>query len=112
MERFGRGGKYCGGEGKGSGSAGRERVRCTGRRCDFVQAFGVKKSGEWRPQGRVQKESTRKSQREERIAVWMLVLAVELVHGTLRWIFLRPRVGDFRSGQIGVFTGSVLFLVI
>jgi len=43
--------------------------------------------------------------------VWLLVLAVELVHGTLRWIFLRPRVGDFRSGQIGVFTGSVLFLV-
>jgi hypothetical protein len=46
------------------------------------------------------------------IAVWLLVMAVEFAHGTLRWIFLRPRVGDFRSGQIGVFTGSVLFLLI
>jgi hypothetical protein len=46
------------------------------------------------------------------IAVWLLVMAVEFVHGTLRWIFLRPHVGDFRSGQIGVFTGSVLFLLI
>lgn len=54
----------------------------------------------------------RKECGEERIAVWLLVLAVELVHGTLRWIFLRPHVGDFRSGQIGVFTGSVLFLLI
>jgi hypothetical protein len=46
------------------------------------------------------------------IAVWLLVMAVEFVQGTLRWIFLRPHVGDFRSGQIGVFTGSVLFLAI
>jgi len=46
------------------------------------------------------------------IAVWLLVMAVEFVHGTLRWIFLRPRVGDLRSGQIGVLTGSVLFLLI
>src|SRR5690242_16575555 len=46
------------------------------------------------------------------IAVWLLVMAVEFVHGILRWIFLRPDVGDFRSGQIGVFTGSVLFLLV
>lgn len=46
------------------------------------------------------------------IAVWLLVMAVEFVHGTLRWIFLRPHVGDFRSGQIGVFSGSLLFLLI
>ena len=45
-------------------------------------------------------------------AVWLLVMAIEFAHGTLRWIFLRPRVGDFRSGQIGVFTGSALFLLI
>lgn len=42
----------------------------------------------------------------------LLVLAAEFVHGTWRWIFLRPRLGDFRSGQIGVFTGSVLFVLI
>lgn len=39
-------------------------------------------------------------------------MAVEFVHGALRWIFLRPRVGDLRSGQIGVLTGSPLFLLI
>jgi hypothetical protein len=49
---------------------------------------------------------------EERFAVWLLVMAVEFVRGTLRWIFLRPRLGDFRSGQIGVLTGSALFLLI
>ena len=46
------------------------------------------------------------------VAVWLLVMAVEFVHGAMRWIFLRPRVGDFRSGQIGVFTGSALFLLL
>ncbi|HEX2665174.1 MAG TPA: hypothetical protein VHM93_20255 [Candidatus Acidoferrum sp.] len=46
------------------------------------------------------------------IAVWLAVTAVEFVHGTLRWIFLRPRAGDFLWRQIAVFTGSVLFLVI
>jgi hypothetical protein len=45
-------------------------------------------------------------------AVWLLVMAVEFVNGTLRWIFLRPRVGDFRSGQIGIFAGSLLFLLV
>lgn len=44
--------------------------------------------------------------------MWLVVMAVEFVHGTLRWIFLRPRVGNFRSSQIGVFTGSVLLLLI
>jgi hypothetical protein len=46
------------------------------------------------------------------LTVWLLVMAAEFVHGILRWIYLRPHVGDFRSGQIGVFTGSALFLVI
>lgn len=44
--------------------------------------------------------------------MWLVVMAVEFVHGTVRWIFLRPRVGNFRSSQIGVFTGSVLLLLI
>jgi hypothetical protein len=45
-------------------------------------------------------------------AVWLLVMAVEFVHGTARWNFLRPHVGDFRSGQIGVFTGTLLILLV
>ena len=39
-------------------------------------------------------------------------MAVEFVHGTLRFLFLLPRVGEFRSNQIGVLTGSALFLLV
>jgi hypothetical protein len=45
-------------------------------------------------------------------AVWLLLIAVEFVHGVLRTIFLVPVVGDFRARQIGVFTGSVLILAV
>ena len=46
------------------------------------------------------------------LAVWCVLIAVEFIHGTLRTIFLVPVVGDFRSRQIGVFTGSVLILAV
>jgi hypothetical protein len=39
-----------------------------------------------------------------------VLMAVEFLHGTLRAIFLVPVVGDLRSRQIGVFTGSILIL--
>jgi len=44
--------------------------------------------------------------------VWVVLIGVEFVHGVLRAIFLVPHVGDFRSRQIGVFTGSVLILIV
>ena len=46
------------------------------------------------------------------LAVWVVLMGVEVVHGILRTIFLAPIVGDFRSRQIGVFTGSLLILLI
>jgi hypothetical protein len=46
------------------------------------------------------------------IAVWLLVIAAEILHGIARGIFLVPHVGEFRSNQIGVLTGSVIILVI
>lgn len=46
------------------------------------------------------------------LLVWLALIGVEVVHGTLRAIFLLPVVGDHRSRQIGVFTGSVLILVV
>jgi len=46
------------------------------------------------------------------LAVWFVLLFVEFAHGTLRVLFLVPRVGDFNSRQIGVFTGSLLLFVI
>ena len=44
--------------------------------------------------------------------VWCLIAAVEVAHGILRARLLAPRVGDLRSRQIGVFTGSALILLI
>jgi hypothetical protein len=42
--------------------------------------------------------------------VWLLIAGMETIHGIVRAKFLAPRVGDFRSRQIGVFTGSFLIL--
>lgn len=46
------------------------------------------------------------------LIVWLVLIAVEFCHGILRAIFLVPLVGDFRSRQIGVFTGSLLILAV
>lgn len=46
------------------------------------------------------------------LAVWLVLIAVEFVHSILRTIFLVPVVGDFHSRQIGVFTGSLLILIV
>ncbi len=45
-------------------------------------------------------------------AVWLLLMGAEVVHGMLRTLILAPMVGDFRSRQIGVFTGSIIILAI
>lgn len=42
--------------------------------------------------------------------VWLLIIAVETVHGILRAVLLLPLVGDFPARQIGVVTGSLLIL--
>jgi hypothetical protein len=46
------------------------------------------------------------------LAVWLVIICAEILHGIARGIFLVPRVGEFRSNQIGVFTGSVIILMI
>jgi hypothetical protein len=46
------------------------------------------------------------------MAVWFLLVVVEFMHGTLRALFLAPQVGDWRSRQIGVFTGSLLIVIV
>jgi hypothetical protein len=46
------------------------------------------------------------------LAVWLVLISVEIVHGTLRTLWLAPHVGDVQSRQIGVFTGSILILVV
>ena len=42
------------------------------------------------------------------LAVWLVLMMVETVHGVLRMLLLAPLIGDFRARQISVFTGSVL----
>lgn len=44
--------------------------------------------------------------------VWLVLIGLETIHGVLRTILLAPYVGDFRARQIGVFTGSLLILVV
>jgi hypothetical protein len=46
------------------------------------------------------------------VAVWLLIMLVETVHGVLRAMLLVPRVGDLPARQIGVFTGSLLILAV
>ena len=46
------------------------------------------------------------------LLIWFLIALTETIHGILRTKFLVPRVGDFRSRQIGVATGSLLIFVI
>jgi hypothetical protein len=44
------------------------------------------------------------------IAVWLVLIAAEIIHGIVRSILLTPRVSDTRARQIGVFTGSLVNL--
>jgi len=46
------------------------------------------------------------------LAVWLCLIGAEIVHGILRAMLLVPLVGEFRSNQIGVLTGSAIILVI
>jgi hypothetical protein len=44
------------------------------------------------------------------LAVWLMIIGAEFIHGILRGLLLLPLVGDFQARQISVFTGSILIL--
>lgn len=46
------------------------------------------------------------------LSIWALIAFLEMIQGILRARFLAPKVGDLRSRQIGVFSGSIIFFVI
>jgi hypothetical protein len=46
------------------------------------------------------------------VAVWLLIIAVESVHGTIRQLFVAPAIGDLPARQLGVATGSLLILAV
>ena len=46
------------------------------------------------------------------VVVWLLIAVAESVHGTLRRLFLVPRIGELLSHQIGVVVGSIIIFTI
>ena len=46
------------------------------------------------------------------LAIWLVIIFVESIHGVLRSILLAPLVGDFQARQISVFIGSLLILTV
>jgi hypothetical protein len=46
------------------------------------------------------------------LAIWLILILAESVHGVVRTLFLTPVTGDFKARQIGVFIGSLLILTI
>ena len=44
------------------------------------------------------------------LLVWLLIMALETMHGVLRNRFLTPVVGDLHARQIGALAGSLLVL--
>jgi hypothetical protein len=43
-------------------------------------------------------------------AVWVMLIVAESIHGTMREVLLKPRVGDLRARQICLFTGMLIIL--
>ena len=46
------------------------------------------------------------------LLVWLLIIAVESVHGTLRQVFLAPVLGDAEARRVAVFSGMALILLV
>ncbi len=46
------------------------------------------------------------------LLVWLLIAVAETLHGIWRVKYLNPRVGDRRARQVGVFTGTIIILLI
>jgi hypothetical protein len=46
------------------------------------------------------------------LAIWLVMVVAESIHGTLRQLFLTPVVGDLPARQIGVPVGSAIVLAI
>jgi hypothetical protein len=46
------------------------------------------------------------------LAAWLLIVAAETVHGTLRQLFLVPAIGELPARQVGVLVGSLIIFVV
>lgn len=46
------------------------------------------------------------------LAAWVAITVVESLHGTMRQLYIAPRIGDLPARQLGVFVGSALIFVV
>ncbi len=46
------------------------------------------------------------------LTTWLIMMGMEILHGTTRITYLEPLLGEFRSRQIAVFTGSIIILTL
>ena len=46
------------------------------------------------------------------LAVWLLIVVGESIHGTIRQLFLAPVLGDLPARRLGVLTGSAIVFAI
>jgi hypothetical protein len=46
------------------------------------------------------------------VGIWLMLMAVETVHGVFRRVVLEPQLGDLPARQLSVFTGAVLIVVV
>jgi hypothetical protein len=46
------------------------------------------------------------------VGIWLLLVAVESVHGVLRRLVLEPQIGDLAARQLSVFTGAVIIVFV
>jgi hypothetical protein len=46
------------------------------------------------------------------LAVWLLIVIVESIHGIIRQLFIAPVIGDLPARQVGVLIGSAIIFAI
>lgn len=46
------------------------------------------------------------------LAIWLVIIVAETVHGIVRQLFIAPALGDLPARQLGVFVGSALIMLI
>jgi hypothetical protein len=46
------------------------------------------------------------------LAIWLVIVFAESLHGTARRLLLEPQVGDLRARQISVFSGALIIFVV
>jgi hypothetical protein len=46
------------------------------------------------------------------VGIWVMLVAIESVHGVMRRLVLEPRLGDVAARQVSVLTGSVLIVLV